>query len=274
LAAEDIGGASKTVDKALAEDPGNVYAQEMQVDILVRGKAFDKAETLAQKVALANPKLAFAQAVVGDVAIARQQWAPAAAAYRKALQLEPNAHAAQRLFRTLGATPETTGEAMSFARQWLKSHANDLGMRRLVGDSLARSKDFKGARVEYEAVLKLAPQDLEATNNLVNVLILLKDPGALVLAEQALKQHPEAPSLIGSAGWAAFHAGKADRALELLRNARLRDPADLENRYMLAKVLSSLGKNDEARLELDGALTAGRTFEHEAEAKELRATLR
>jgi putative PEP-CTERM system TPR-repeat lipoprotein len=273
LAAGDSPGARQTVERALHEEPDHLVAQELQVDMLVRAQEFDKAEALARKLAAAHPKKALPQAVLGDVAAARRQWPAAAAAYRKALQMEPATHTAQRLFKTLAVQPQSTPEAMGFARQWIKEHPADLGMRRLEADAWARAKDYKAARAAYEEVLRRAPLDLEASNNLVNVLILLKDPAALALAEQALKAHPDAAALMGSTGWAAFQAGKNERALELLRSARLRDPSDRDTRYMLAQVLATLGKSAEAKAELDAALGGKLDFDHASEAQALRARL-
>ena len=40
---------------------------------------------------------------------------------------------------------------------------------------------------DNEAVVKLAPDDSAALNNLANVLLRLKDPGAMKIAEQAVE---------------------------------------------------------------------------------------
>ena len=114
--------------------------------------------------------------------------------------------------------------------------------------------NLAAAKVKYEAVLKLTPDDAELMNNLAYVLVQLKDPGALKMAERALARSPNAPHVIGTAGWAAFNAGQTDRAMQLLRDARLRDPANADTRYFLGAVLASVGRSTEARDELSNAL--------------------
>jgi Flp pilus assembly protein TadD len=106
------------------------------------------------------------------------------------------------------------------------------------------------------------------------VLLLQNDPGALKVAEAALAKSPSAPHVLGTAGWAAHKAGQSDRALQLLRDARLRDPTNLDTRYFLGAVLASSGRQAEARQELQSALQVSTTFAHAKAARELLQTLK
>jgi Flp pilus assembly protein TadD len=103
---------------------------------------------------------------------------------------------------------------------------------------------------------------------------MAKDPLALALAERALTLKPAAPHILGTTGWAAFKAGQTDRALQLLRDARLRDPDNAETRYFLASVLASTGRSAEARQELEAALAGGRNFASAKDAERLLGTLK
>ena len=113
--------------------------------------------------------------------------------------------------------------------------------------------------------MKLSPQDAEVLNNLAVVLVGLGDAGATKVADRALALKPQTPYIIGTAGWAAFHAGQPDRALQLLREARLRDPKNPGTRYFLGAVLAKQGRKAEALEELQAAV-AGGTYAKEAEA--------
>ena len=70
-----------------------------------------------------------------------------------------------------------------------------------------------------------------------------------------------------------FQNGQPERALQLLRDARLRDPANPDIRFHLAAVLAHTGRKNEAREELQAALKAGRVFESSADAQALLKTL-
>jgi cellulose synthase operon protein C len=62
--------------------------------------------------------------------------------------------------------------------------------------------------------------------------------------------------------------------LQLLRDARLRDPSNPDTRYFLGAVLASTGRNTEAREELQSAIHTGVTFVSAKEAEQLLRTLR
>ena len=122
--------------------------------------------------------------------------------------------------------------------------------------------------------MKTAPNDAEALNNLANVLLRMKDPTAIAIAEKAVAQDGNNANAIDTLGWALFQSGQMDRALQLLRDARLREPGNPVVRYHLAAVLAQLGRKIEARDEAEAALKAGRGFEEQAAAESLLKTLR
>jgi cellulose synthase operon protein C len=269
LAINNVPGAAYSLDKALAGQSDFLPALALMTDVEVRQGELIKAEQRARQIAARNPKLAIGATLIGDVALARGQRPAALDAYRRAQALEPSRENLLRLFNALASGDAAA--AVQLAEQWLKAHPQDTVVRRALGDQHARSGNYGAARAAYEAQLKSMPDDSEALNNLANVMLLTKDPAAQKTADQALARNPEAPHIIGTAGWAAFKAGRTDRALQLLRDARLRDPANADTRYFLAAVLASAGRHAEAREELETALRGGRFF---ASAKDADALLR
>ena len=81
------------------------------------------------------------------------------------------------------------------------------------------------------------------------------------------------PKVIDTLGWALFQAGELDRAITLLREARLRAPASPTIRYHLGAALAQAGRTAEAKAELDAALQAPLRQELAQEASRLRANL-
>ncbi len=149
-----------------------------------------------------------------------------------------------------------------------------MAVLRSVANTHARGGNFTVAQSTYEKLLKIAPTDADALNNLANVLMRTKDPAALKVAEQALAAAPNDANIVDTAGWANHLAGQSDRALQLLRDARLRNPASAEIHYHLAVVLANAGRKIEALDELNAALKSGTPFESSAEATRLLQTLR
>ncbi|MDB5850498.1 MAG: hypothetical protein JWP29_4250 [Rhodoferax sp.] len=275
LSANNVAGAAYSLEKALSSQADYLPAQVLMADVELRQNLPAKAEQRARQVLAMAPKRAIGQSLLGDVAQARGQNAQAVEAYRRAYQLEPGTDTMLRLFNALSR--QDGKQALQLGEQWTKAHPQDQPVRRALADSYARAGNNAAARAGYEAVLKDSPDNSVVLNSLANVLLRMKDPSAVAVAEQAVAKDPASANAIDTLGWALFKSGqpdKVDRALQLLRDARLREPANPEIRYHLAAVLSQSGRKTEAQDEVDAALKSGRTFESIADAQTLSKALR
>lgn len=273
LRIDNLPGAAYSLEKALSSQPDHLPALALMTEVETRRGEHDKAEQRARQIVKREPDRALGHTLLGNVALARGQTAAAVAAYRQAHQAEPSTDTLLRLYRA-SFTPKDGKAAIALASQWLDKHPRDVAVHKAVADGHAAMGNFAAARAAYQHALELAPDDVEAMNNLANALLRLKDPTALGVAERALAKAPDNPLVIDTAGWIAFQHGQADRALQLLRNARLRAPANAEIRYHLATVLAKAGRRGEARTELTAALERGRSHDWTAEAEALLATLK
>lgn len=276
MAANNAPGAAYSLDKALSNRPDFVPALALMVDVDLRLGAPAKAEQRSRQVLALAPKRAIGHSLLGDVALARGQTAAAVDAYRRAHDAEPSTETLLRLYRTLfrqdGGKP-----ALQLTEQWAKTRPQDTVVRKALADGYASVGNFAAARGHYEGLLKTVPDDAEVLNNLANVLLRLKDPSAIAVAEKALAKDATNANAIDTLGWAMFQTGQPahiDRALQLLRDARLREPGNPAIRYHLAAVLAQFGRKAEARDEVEAALKAGRGFEEQAAAESLLKTLR
>ena len=263
MQAGNLPGAAHALDKALAAKPDHLRARALRSSVFLLQGEPAKAEQLARGVLASDPKLGLGHGLLGDLALSRKQTAAAIDFYKKAHEIDRNTDSLLRLFAAMetGQRPA----AIALAEQWLHAQATDLAVWRALADAQARGGNLAAARTAYEQVVKLSPQDAEALNNLAVVLVGLGDAGATKVADRALALKPQTPYIIGTAGWAAFHAGQPDRALQLLREARLRDPKNPGTRYFLGAVLAKQGRKAEALEELQAAV-AGGTYAKEAEA--------
>ena len=273
MAANNPAGAAYCLDKALASNPGFLPAQALMAEVEIRQKEFAKAEKRAKDIAAQYPKLAVGHSLGGDVAMARSQPAAAVDAYRRAHQIQPSTTTVMRLFQALAAQ-DNGKPALVFAEQWLQTHPRDTVVRKALANGYARNGNWLPAKAAYEAVLKAKPDDPEALNNMANVQVRLKDPGAIKTAELAMVKAPGNAFVTDTLGWALFQNGQYDRALQMLRDARLRQPDSPEIRYHLAAALEKTGRNNEAREELEAAFKVGRPFEGSADATKLLKSLK
>jgi len=276
LTVNNLAGAAYSLEKALSNRPDFLPAQALMTEVEIRQNQPAKAEQRARQIQAIVPKQAIGYSLLGDVAQARGQPAAAVDAYRRAHQVEPNTGTFLRLFNALSAQ-DGGKAALPLGEAWLKSHPQDQVVRKALGDAYARAGSYAVARTTYGVYLKAMPDDAEVLNNQANVLLRLKDPSAVGMAEQALKKDPGNANSIDTLGWALFKSGQpdqVDRALQLLRDARLREPGNPEIRYHLAEVLAQTGRKTEAQDEIEAALKTGRSFESMADAEVLLKKLR
>lgn len=273
LAAKNPAGARYSLEKALSSRPDYLPALAKVAEVALMQGEFDKAEKQARDIIAKQPGLWLGYSLTGDIALARKQTANAVESYRKSHQLAPNTASLIKLFRAL-STQADSAPALHLAEQWIKKYPADVSVHKVLADGYARAGNFPSARAAYEAALMLSPDDAESLNNLANVQLRLKDPAAVKTAETALAHAPGNAVVIDTLGWALFQNGQSDKALQVLRDARLRQPSNPEIRYHLASVLAQTGRQSEAKDELRAALDAQVVFDARADAEKLLQTLR
>jgi cellulose synthase operon protein C len=274
IAASNLPGAAYSLEKALSGRPDFLPAIALLADVETRQGEFAKAEKRAKEVIDKNPKRAIGYSLQGDIARRRGQVGPAIDAYRRAHQVEPSTDTLMRLFNALSVQGDGSA-GLQLAVDWVKTHPNDVVTRKALANAYARAGNLPLARSTYEGLAKAGRDDPEVLNNLANVLVRQKDTaGAIKVAEQALAAAPGNARVIDTLGWALFKHGQIDRALQLLRDARLREPANPEIRFHLAAALAHAGRKTEAREELDAALKTASASDWSAEANALASTLK
>ena len=272
VAAKNLPGANYSLEKALSKEPEFLPALVLLTDLDTRQGDLVKAEKRARDIVAKHPKLAVGHSLLGDIAQKRGQPALAVDSYRRAHGQQPSADTFIRLYRALGSLDDGK-PAAQLAAQWLKSHPKDDQSHLEVANNLARKGSYAAARPIYESYLRIKPEDVLAMNNLANVLMRLKDPEAVKVAELAVARNPASAVTTDTLGWALLQNGQPDRALKVLKDAKLRNPANLEIRYHLAVAFAQTGFKKEAREELDLALKSGQAFEGTADAIALRKSL-
>lgn len=272
ISIKDLSGAAYSLDKALNGTPDFIPALAMMSSVdLARGDPAS-AERRARLVVQATPKSAMGYNLLADVAQSRNQPAQALEALRKAHDIEKSQASLTRLIN-LTFVQSGAKAALEIGDAWLRRNPNDLTVRNTMAEVHLRGRDFGAARKQYEAILKQRPNHAQSLNGLANLLMEIKDPDALAMAERAYKADTRNPLLMDTAGWANYQAGNLDRALQLLREARLRAPDVADIRYHLGATLAKAGRKSEAREELQAALKASVKFSSVDDARKLLATL-
>lgn len=272
VAAGNDSGAAYSLDKALSTQPDLLPALAMRAEIDIRQREFGKAEQRIKEIGAKPDGGAVAQRLQGDMAMVRGQHAAALVAYGNALRKEDTADMALRLYSAQVAAGDMA-KAVVILDKWQKGHPDSIAVLRTIADADRQLGNYVAARAAYEKVLKLQPDNGQVLNNLALTAQAQNDKAATGFAERAYALRPNDPAVIDTLGWLLFQQGQLDRALALLRDARLRNSADPEIRYHLAAALAKTGRKAEAREEIAQALRSNVAFTGVEDARKLQAEL-
>ena len=227
-----------------------------------RDEAFKVARTLQTQL----PNSPVGLSLEGDLMAADKKWAEAAALYKKALIQERSATLVAKqhnALRLAGRIPE----ADALLRDTLQATPNDLALRMYAGEQAMAANQWKAAVDHYDTVVKGAPGNAVALNNLAWSLYELRDPRALPVAEEAYARAPQSAAVIDTLGLVLLEKGDTKRATELLKQAAGLAPKAADIRWHYVQALAKSGDKVAAKAE---AQSVEREFPDTAQAKQAR----
>ncbi|BAN36794.1 hypothetical protein SCD_n02995 [Sulfuricella denitrificans skB26] len=266
--AKNLDAAKASLNQALELKPDFLEAQAALISLELRsGKPAD-ALKIAQQVQQQNPKMSAGFVFEGDIHIDQKQYDQAAKSYEKAFALDKSGliavkrHQAQSL---AGSVKDSDARLL----QWLKEQPKDTATRTYMAQAYMTRGQDKQAIEQYQILLRDAPGNLLALNNLAWLYHRAKDPRALAMAEQTYKLRPDAAFITDTLGWILFEQGKTARAVELLQKAVALAPTNPEIGFHYAVALAKAGDRQKARKQLEAVLASGLSFPQQDEAKAL-----
>ncbi|MFN0313805.1 MAG: XrtA/PEP-CTERM system TPR-repeat protein PrsT [Burkholderiales bacterium] len=272
LAAENPNGAVKSLESALLSNPDLEPAMALLSDLEIAHGQLDKAEKRAIKILAGNANPGLGNRIRGDVEMARQKYSAAFTYYMAAFQVQETKELALRLFRVHLANKEPK-RGLEFLKSVSAKHPVDYAIDSALAEGYLLIGDLSSARSHYESALKKGGDNAHVLNNLANIAWKQKDGKALDYARQANQLSPENPVIQDTLGWLMLQQGDAEGGLRYLREARLRDPTNQEIRYHLALALTKLGRQAEAKKELEPIAQNPADFEGAEAARKLYQSL-
>jgi putative PEP-CTERM system TPR-repeat lipoprotein len=262
--------AIEALNKALQLQPEYPEAQAALGQLLVGQGNGDKALLLARALQRQQAKNPAGYLLEGDAQLLLKQPAAAAEAYDKALALARSTPVMIKLHQALAGSGKAA-QADARLADWRRRYPDDMQAALFAGEvALARGQAAQ-AVAEFESVLKRAPNDPVALNNLAWSYFQAHDQRALATAEKALKAAPDNATVMDTAGWILVEQGDAARGVELLRKAAQAAPAAADVRLHLAKALVKANDRSGARRELESMLASS---QRSAQLDEARALLK
>lgn len=255
LAMGNVDGAAYNASKALQARADDVGALVLQVEIEARrgnAAALDAAiKTLNAK----HPGSVAALLTAANVALSRGQLPAALAGFRQAMEKEPSTPTAIMLAHAHISAREPE-KALQVLDGWARKQPSDrIALRALAEVQLQQGKTVE-ARKSFQMILDKDPEEPATLSAYAALLQRLGDPAAVSTAEKAVKLAPAQAEFADVLGWILVQQGQIDAGVRHLREARLRDPANLGIRFHLAFALAKSGRQSEAREEMSAVLAA------------------
>jgi cellulose synthase operon protein C len=261
----DSEGALAAFDAALKIDGDLLAALYLAATTALQAGQVERAAGYVERFRRVAPDAPAAMRIEGDLAMAQKRYGDAVGYYDKALASGGDTllvGARYRAARLSGArNPEKT------IQDWLAKRPEDTTARILLAEHYEQGGDAARATREYEAVLKRAPKNAVALNNLAVIYQREGDSRARDLARRAYEAAPGSAAIQDTYGWLLVEQGEVDRGLELIRSAAKAMPASPDVQLHLGAALARKGLDSEAAPVLERLVRSGAPAGLKAEAQ-------
>ena len=264
--------AAEALRRGAALQPELMPVRIAQIELALRRGQADDALQMARQVQKDMPRSQAGFTLEGDIQMTLKKPDAALAAYDKSFALQPSSVVLMRSIGILRSEGKT-GEAQQRLSAWLKKNPTDNAALMYQAEVYLAADQTRQAITVLEDVLKRAPGNVMALNNLAWAYQQEKDARALPTAEQAYKLAGENPAVLDTYGWMLVEQGDTARGVPLLQKAAGLAPNAAEIRYHYAVGLSKAGNKPAARKELETLLAQNKSFAHADAARSLLKTL-
>ena len=271
-AVKKLAAARASLNKALELQPDFQQAQEFLMRLDIAENKEDDALKIARQIQTQQPMSPLGFSWEADILMGQKQYTRAIKAYEQALAKDASSNGLLKLYHAQVIAGDKKSAEQNLA-MWLRRHPNDLIVRADAAATYMLSGRNREAINQYEEILRMAPQNIVALNNLATLYQLVQDPRAIAMAEQALKLAPEQPGVMDTLGWILVNQGQLARGLELLSKAATMAPEAAIVRYHYGVALANSGRNSDAKKELGAAIATGQQFPGLEKAKSLLKSL-
>ena len=272
LARRDAAGAAVALRKALAIAPDQAETQFALADALIAQGKLAEALALADAVQKRQPNSPIGYKLAADVQAAQGKYALAVLGYERAWGLTPSAPLLVQLHGALVRAGQRE-DADRRVQQWLTEHPGDVATRQYYASTRLLANDFLGAIEQFDVLLKSAPDNVMALNDMAWAQQRNGGGRALEYAQHAFRLAPGNPSVIDTLGWIHLESGRLALALPLLQKAAALAPLAMDIHFHLAQALARKGDRAGARRELERLIAAPGDSARRAQAKTLLASL-
>ena len=255
MAEKQFDQASKFYSQALTLDASSLEALAGLVRIDLERKQPAQALRRLQEQLARVPASTGLYTLLGQVEAQNQDAAKAEEAFQKAVDLNKNNTEALLLLANAEMARGAVDQAIANYRRGIQDNPRDIRLYVSLAHVL-EGRDWQQAQDLYQKVLQIQPNYPVAANNLA--YLMLEHNGdvnvALSLAQTGRRGLPNDPSAADTLGWAYYHQGAYESAIDTLQRAVNENPKNPTFHYHLGMAYEKANNYPMAKKQLEYTL--------------------
>ncbi len=214
--------AEKFYQQALDKDPTSTSGLSGLMHVYVAQKNYDKAIAAANAQIAKSPNVSnFHDLLATALYDGKKDYPGAHAELQKAIDLDKNNIDAIEKLGRVEVQQHNPDQALSLYLNATKTNPREVRFYILIGQLYSDKQNWDQAKVMYQQALSISPDNPLAANNLAYVI--LEQGGnvdlAMNMAQTARRGMPDSPSFADTLGWAYYHKGIYQSAINQFQEA-------------------------------------------------------
>jgi len=219
----------------LVSQPDNLKVLSFLVDLELRADKLNEATKVLSQLESISPNLSVVTLLKGELALKKKDFEEAKKYFSKAWVSYPSEVVGEKLFKVLGMLKQKSDQN-EHLNSWIAKFPNSPLAVLFQAVNYQQKGERSKAIGGYEKVLKVAPNNVMALNNLGWIYFEKGNDTALELLKRASELAPESAGVLDSYGWVLANSGQVDEGLIYLEKANKLSPEIQEISDHLEKV--------------------------------------
>ena len=269
----DFNGVIETLTARNEEAPLESRPLSTLVAAYLQSERFDEAEELLNRIIAGDGDTYPARILLAQVEAVRGEVDSAISVLQAAVAAEPTRAVAYELLYRHFLQSGQPDRAIQLIDQGLERAPDNSALRIFKADLYLGEADFESAFDIYSSLIDERPNDVLIANNFVSLSSDLRTDQASVqkaLEYTSILEGMDNPAFYDTIGWANYRAGKLEKAVDFLEKAVESAGDNAEILYHLGAAQLASGDAEDARVNLEKALSVGgEEFRFATEVQEL-----
>jgi putative PEP-CTERM system TPR-repeat lipoprotein len=271
----DYAGANISLLKALSYLPQHLILNLEYARLNLQLGEIGVAENVVNKIQQQYKKGANISLLMGDIALAKENYSQAHDSYANAVEQENDYQLPLIRLYELAKLGIREPQFYALISRLVEKEPENNWRRKILADHLMNQNKWQQAKPHYLILVEKnsIKNSYSVLNNLANIFMEEDLTQAYIYAKRALENADTNPAVLNTHGWILVKLARYKEGLVSLRQAHAISSNDPSIRFHIAYTLQRIGRDTEAKKELDVLLKANFKFPERTEAEKLRASL-